>query len=152
MSQLERRKIWIFKNGYNILEQYVRKRGGNLKMNYLKKFYGKTVLDNSDSDEIRKDFKIELEYYQIEDETFNKPYGIEIVKKDTEENENHVENKIVDSICCDKQDVDALLEILVRNKVTPIIAEEIVEDWLIGDRSQVGQLDLLRDRCESKWE
>ena len=30
-------------------------------MSYLGKLYGKTVIDNSDSDELAKDYKVELE-------------------------------------------------------------------------------------------
>ena len=45
-------------------------------MNYLKELYGKTVLNNMDSDEITKDNEIELEYYPIKSVTEDKPYGI----------------------------------------------------------------------------
>ena len=37
-------------------------------MKLLKTFYGKTVIDSSDSEEIEKNHKIELEYYQTEND------------------------------------------------------------------------------------
>ena len=34
-------------------------------MEYEKSFYGKTIIDSSDSEEIKENEKIELEYYEI---------------------------------------------------------------------------------------
>ena len=97
-------------------------------MSYIKKLYGRTVIDCSDSIEFPKDDKIELEYYQIKNETSSKPYGIEIVKKNIENNVMNIEDKTVRHICNKEQDNMRLLEILMINKVTPIAVDDVIED------------------------
>lgn len=51
-------------------------------MGCFKKLYGKTTIDSSDSDELNKEYKMELEYYQLENSTSKHQYGIEIIKKE----------------------------------------------------------------------
>ena len=97
-------------------------------MNYLKKLYGKTVIDGSDSEELLKDHTIELEYYQIKNETSRKPYGIEIVKRSIENDIMNIEEKKVCHICSEEDKNNKLLEILVSNKVTPVAVDDIIED------------------------
>lgn len=97
-------------------------------MKYLKKFYGKTVIDSCDSDELMEDDKIELEYYQIKSEMSSKPYGIGIVKRKVENDIINIEEKTVHNICDIEQDNNKLLEILMLNKVTPVVVEDIIED------------------------
>ena len=43
-------------------------------MSYLKTLYGKTILNDMDSDELTKDNEIELEYYQIKNTAKNKNF------------------------------------------------------------------------------
>ena len=97
-------------------------------MNYLKELYGKTVLNNMDSDEITKDNEIELEYYQIKSVTEDKPYGIEIVKRNMKNNILNTEEKIVNNIFNEENDNIKVLELLMNNKVTPIAVDDIIED------------------------
>lgn len=97
-------------------------------MNYLKKFYGRTVIDDSDSEELPKDHKIELEYYQIKSEESNKPYGIEIVKRKVENDIMNIEEKAVYHICNEEEDNNKLLEVLMSNKVTPVAVDDIIQD------------------------
>ena len=87
-------------------------------MECFKKLYGRTIIDKKDSDEIQDEEKIELEYYQLENSTSDKPYGVEIVKRRMENN-----------ICNKRQDANLLLKLLVSNKVTPISVEDIVQDF-----------------------
>lgn len=101
-------------------------------MTYLKKLYGTTIIDSSDSEEIKGDHKIELEYYEtkgnivfLED---SKPYGIEIVKRNIENNKIDIEKKTMNNICQEEQETNKLLELLIHNKVTPISLEDIMED------------------------
>lgn len=103
---------------------------GKLKMNHARKLYAKTVIDDSDSDEIKDKFKIELAYYQVKSNTYSKPYGIEIVKRFIENTKPNIENKIISNICEREQDANKLLEILALNKVTPISADDVIEDLI----------------------
>lgn len=105
------------------------KKGGNTKeMSYLKRLYGKTVIDSSDSDELAKDYKMELEYYQIEKETDSKPYGIKIVKKNVENYAINIEEKVIENICDNEEKASKILNILVSGKVTPIGADDILDE------------------------
>lgn len=97
-------------------------------MDHTRKLYAKAVIDGSDSDEIKDGFKIELAYYQVQNDTFSKPYGIEVVKKIMEKTKQNVEDKIISNICEKEQDVNKLLKILALNKVTPISLNDVVED------------------------
>ena len=84
--------------------------------------------DESDSEELQKDNKIELEYYKIKSETSSRPYGIEIVKKNIENDIMNIEEKTVCHICSKEQDNNKLIEVLMLNKVTPIAMDDVIED------------------------
>lgn len=97
-------------------------------MKYLKKLYGKTSINSSDLDFQADCDEIELEYYEIKNETTSKPYGIEIIKKSVENDITNIEEKTIYHICNQEQENNRLLEILMINKVTPIAVEDIIED------------------------
>ena len=97
-------------------------------MKLLKTFYGKTVIDSSDSEEIEKNHKIELEYYQTENDATRKPYGIEIVKKNIEDSQIYIESKTINEICDKEQKNNNLLKVLMNNKVTPVSLEDVLQD------------------------
>lgn len=96
-----------------------------------KMFYGGTFLTDEDLKEAYKNSNINLEYYKIKlDENVNlneniNQYGIEIVKK-----ENNVveERKEVLNVTNDEKELNQLLEVLKKNKVTPVSLENILED------------------------
>ena len=101
-------------------------------MNYLKKLYGTTTIDSSDAEEFNQNRKIELEYYKTQSNNIiseeSRPYGIEIVKKNLANEEISIENKVIHNIYSMSQDVDELLDKFIEYKVTPISAEDILED------------------------
>ena len=102
-------------------------------MNNFKKLCGRTVIDNNDSDELCRGYKIELEYYQIKSEASDKPYGIEIVKRSIENNIVNIEEKTIHHLCYQEQDSCHLLEILKANKVTPVAVDDIIQDLAIKE-------------------
>lgn len=120
----------IFDIQYNILKKHDKKEGIQ-KMKNLRKLYGKAIIDCSDSEELCKGYKVELEYYQTEDKRSNKPYGIEIVKKCIQDEKMQIEEKRMNHICCGEQDTNNLLEILISNKVTPIALEDVIHDFKV---------------------
>ena len=99
-------------------------------MTYLKKLYGRTQIDSSDSEDIEKDYQIELEYYQVENQTSRKPYGVEVVKRNIVNNILNVENKIINDIYKKERDNLRLLDILIDNKVTPISVDDVLSDLI----------------------
>ena len=97
-------------------------------MGCFKKLYGKTTIDSSDSDELNKEYKMELEYYQLENSTSKHQYGIEKIKKEKIKNQLNIEKKMINNICNKEQETTKLLELLMINKVTPISVDDILQD------------------------
>lgn len=71
---------------------------------------------------------LNLEYYKIFKEN-KKSYGIEIVKKELKENREFVEDKKLEDISKNEFEVNSILEIFTKTKVTPIISEDVIEDF-----------------------
>lgn len=99
-------------------------------MEYSKSFFGRTVIDSSDSEELKEDEKIELEYYETHNlaEKNERKYGIEVVKKKDKKEKFNIESKIINNISNEEKEVNKLLEILMMNKVTPITVDDIISD------------------------
>ncbi len=78
-----------------------------------------------------------VEYFTTEtersDENFNyiKPYGIEVVKKQTIDGRIYREIKRVDNVFGDILQARAVIDILYRNSVTPITVSEVLEDLYV---------------------
>ena len=99
-------------------------------MEYKKSFFGRTVIDSSDSEELRGGGKIELEYYETHNlaEKDQRKYGIEVVKKKDKNEKFNIETKVINNISTEEKEVNKLLEILMINKVTPITVDDIISD------------------------
>lgn len=99
-------------------------------MEYSKSFFGKTTIDCFDSEELRENEKIELEYYETHNvvEKNKRKYGIEVIKKDDKNEKFNIESKVINNISDKENDVNELLEILMINKVTPITVDDIISD------------------------
>ena len=99
-------------------------------MEYKKSFFGRTIIDRSDSEELNEDEKIELEYYETHNlaEKNEREYGIEIVKKKEKNEKFNIKSKIINNISNEEQKVNKLLTILMINKVTPISVDDIISD------------------------
>lgn len=99
-------------------------------MEYKKSFFGRTVIDSSDSEDLRSDEKIELEYYETHNllEENERKYGIEVVKRNQKNEKFNIESKIVNNISNEENEINRLLEILMINKVTPVSVDDIISD------------------------
>ncbi len=98
-------------------------------MKYIRKLYGKVTIKLDDF--INKYDEFKVEYYKIENylaEPNSKKYGIEVLKIVEFENNQIIERKEIDNIFDNEEKIDKLLELLKRNKVTPISVEEIIAD------------------------
>lgn len=72
--------------------------------------------------------KLNLEYYKIFMEN-KRSFGIEIIKKELKDNKEYIENKKLENISNNEIEVNNILEIFTKTKVTPIISEYVVEDY-----------------------
>ena len=82
---------------------------------------------------------LSLEYYIVESELVDeeqdyngKSYGVEIIKKEFKVNNNlYTEKKVINNICCCKETIKLLVNKLIKNTVTPVGLDNVLED-LIG--------------------
>ncbi len=104
-------------------------------MKNLREFYGDTVIDKNDYNEFDSEFKIHLTYYKTQDclnlDDKNVSYGMQVVKKQTDGKNMKVETKEFSNIVDTEEKVDSILEILKRNKVTPVAVRDVLEDMKV---------------------
>lgn len=95
----------------------------------MKTFYGGTFISKTKLKEESIYNPIKLEYYKIENEEDTKEsYGIEVVKTEYMQNDILVERKRLDEITDNEKVANNILDLFKRNEVTPISADEIIED------------------------
>lgn len=96
------------------------------------KIYGNTEINNMiEGPEYNP---IQLEYYKIynsEKQDERKPYGIGVIKRCSNEIEVDVEKREFNHIFSKENDADNMLELLLKNKVTPIALRDILEDFVL---------------------
>ena len=102
-------------------------------MEYKKSLFGRAIIDSSDSEEIKENERIELEYYETHNlvEKNESKYGIEIVKKDENKEKFNIESKIINNISSKENEINKLLKILMLNKVTPISVDDVISDMSV---------------------
>ena len=85
-------------------------------------------------EELRKEgilHPIKLEYYKIKDlKSKNDIFGIEIVKTEYIDEEVKVEKASIDKLTNDEKIENSILDLLKRNEVTPVILEDVIEDFV----------------------
>ena len=96
------------------------------------KLYGNTEIRNKEEE--TTDNIIHLEYYKIynnENENVKKPYGIGVIKTCSNEIELDIEKREFKHIFSKENDADNMLELLLKNKVTPVALRDILEDFVL---------------------
>ena len=99
-------------------------------MEYQKSFFGRTIIDSSDSENINDDERIEVEYYETHNltEKHGRKYGIEVLKRNQKKEKFNIESRIVNNISNEEKEINKLLEILMINKVTPVSVDDVISD------------------------
>lgn len=98
-------------------------------MENTRKFYGDTIIDYGEYNEMDVEYKIELSYYKtINNETDTNKYGIEVVKKELKEKYANIETKKIINLTDKECKVDEILNVLKSNLVTPIGLTDVLED------------------------
>ena len=98
-------------------------------------FYGGTFIEKHQLEAEGIKYPIKLEYYKKinEDELIKQSkeiYGIEIIKTEYRENNTKVEEKEIKYITNDERTIDKMLRLFKENAVTPIGAEDVIDDLL----------------------
>jgi len=95
-------------------------------------YCGGTFLDGKELEESKINHKIELEYYttMVCDGLCEegRTYGIEIIKKEYEGTDVKIESGHYENICHNSNEINAIVDILKRGKVTPIGLSDVIED------------------------
>lgn len=95
----------------------------------MRVFYGGIYLERKSLYDAGIEHPIKLEYYK----TINKEpkiFGIDIVKKEYKRNNIVKEEKEIKQISNDESKIERLLSIFKSFAVTPISAEDVIEDLL----------------------
>lgn len=99
----------------------------------MKKLFAEITLNK---DELKESScsRIELEYYKISRKERKSAkaniYGIEVVKKEYNQYKKLKEKSRIKDLTNDEKNVNRLLQLLKRNKVTPISLKEVIEEVL----------------------
>lgn len=95
----------------------------------MKVFYGGIYLERKALHEAGIEHPIKLEYYKTVDKE-PKIYGIDIVKTEYKTNRIIKEEKQIKQVSNDESKIERMLNILKSFKVTPITAQDVLEDLL----------------------
>lgn len=97
----------------------------------MRHFYAETYINHKDLKSVGIKYPIKLEYYKTSHSNTSKAaYGIEIVKTSYTQMETKTENTHIAEITQDETIVNRILDTLKKHEVTPINANEVVEDLL----------------------
>lgn len=94
-------------------------------MNEHKSLYGKEKLELEDLIESQMKHLVELTYFKIKD---SNQYSIEIVKTETIGGKSKEESEKMNLLTDNEIKTNKILEILMRNKVTPIGLEDTMKE------------------------
>ena len=101
----------------------------------VKTFFDGIFVSQKSLEEAGIEYPIKLEYYKtFEVENVEKNFGIEIVKTEYIEGSTKVEAKEVKNITGDEKKENEILNLLIKNEVTPIGVEDVLEDLLIQEQ------------------
>lgn len=96
----------------------------------MKKFYGGIFLDRDKLKRVGIFYPIKIEYYKIKEEGKIDIFGIEVIKTEYKTDEVKIEKANINRITDDEDEANHILDLLKENEVTPVIAEEIVQDYI----------------------
>lgn len=94
-------------------------------------FYGEEVVNAKDLVEANVKRIIKLQYYEIEQKIDNKiEYGIEVTKKEYMNTNILEETEKINFVTDNKQKIDNLMNLIKRNKVTPVLLCDTINDLI----------------------
>lgn len=97
----------------------------------LKKFFDEIFITSNNLEEADIRYPIKLEYYKTSAETnTGNQYGIEIVKTEYLENDIQIETAKIKNIANNEAEQEKILRLLKNNTVTPVGAQDVIEDLL----------------------
>lgn len=112
-----------------MIKNNARKEEGKMKI-----FYSSTFMKKEDLEKAGIDYPIQLEYYKIinEDQLIRKEkaiYGMNVIKSEYRKEGTKIENKEITYISNDEKEIEEILNLLKENEVTPVIVEDVLNDF-----------------------
>ncbi len=100
----------------------------------MKTFFSSTFMESKNLEEAGIYHPIKLEYYKIinEEESIEQQkekFGINIIKTEYKKEEVKIENKKIQYVSNNEEKIEEILKILEKNEVTPITAQDILNDF-----------------------
>ena len=95
----------------------------------MRVFYGGIYVERNTLQEAAIEHPIKLEYYKIINKE-NETYGIDIVKTEYKKNNIIIEEKKIKHLSQDESKIEKLLKIFKSFAVTPVTAQDVVDDLL----------------------
>ena len=98
----------------------------------MKYFFGSTFMSQEELRNIGVTYPIKLDYYKTKEEKIKNEvkYGVEIIKTSYIDDKVDIEKTNIPEFIKDELKIDTILDKLKTNKVTPISAEYVIEDFL----------------------
>ena len=94
--------------------------------------YGSVSICDWTGNGVTKKFPVNLEYYKIHTcmpKNVEKSYGIGIMKTHDDTVETCMEKSEFNHIFSQEQEADKMLELLIKNEVTPVALRDVLEDF-----------------------
>ena len=98
----------------------------------MKIFRGVSFISQEVLREIGINYPIKIEYYKTKEKNRDnrEEFGIEVIKTEYKENDISIEKVTVDKIINDERKVDYIIDKLKNGQVTPVVAKDIIDDFL----------------------
>ena len=96
----------------------------------MKKFYGGIFMDKDKLKRVGIFYPVKIEYYKTKEEGRIDSFGIEVIKTEYKNNIVTTEEIKINQITEDETEANHLLDLLKKNEVTPVIARDIVQDYI----------------------
>lgn len=97
----------------------------------MKTFHGCIFMDRAELEKVGIDHPIKVEYYKTKESNENlEEYGIEVIKTEYFENDIKIETACIENITDNETKADRILNLLKQYQVTPIAAQDIVNDLI----------------------
>lgn len=96
----------------------------------MKKFYGGIFMDKDKLKKVGIFYPIKIEYYKIKEEGQIDIFGVEVIKTEYKNDIVSIEKENINRITNDENEANHILDLLKENEVTPVVAREVVEDYI----------------------
>lgn len=96
----------------------------------MKKFYGGIFMNKDKLKKVGILYPVKIEYYKTKEEGKIDVFGIEVVKTEYKKDRISTEEIKINRITEDETEANHILDMLKKNEVTPIVAREVVQDYI----------------------